>query len=260
MERNKALVLEAMTSFFQRKDPLAVERLCAPSYIHHNPDIAQGREALAKLVARLPAAVFYEPGFLIAEGDFVAIHGRIHGWAPRPQIVMDIFRIECGRLVEHWDVLQDEVPPEDSKSGVAMFSPDEARLQGPSSEPVPDAPVDYNGLMQANLTRVFNERDARRRMKAIRELYAANAVLLEPHACARGHEAISQAVTALLKQLPASFSFQPVGAAVGHHGIGRLRWRSGPPDGPAVVTGTDVAYLEDGLIRSLHVFPDPAGP
>src|SRR5688572_11315312 len=107
-ERNKALVLEAMTSLFQRKDPLAVERLYAAGYIQHNPTIPQGSEALAKLVAQLPSAVVYEPGLMIAEGDYVAIHGRIRGWAANPQVVVDIFRIENGRLAEHWDVLQDE--------------------------------------------------------------------------------------------------------------------------------------------------------
>ena len=259
IERNKALVLEAMTLLFQRKDPLAVERLYAPGYIQHNPGIAQGREALAKLVARLPSALLYEPGLMIAEGDFVATHGRIRGWAPRPQIVIDIFRIEDDRLAEHWDVLQDEIATDGSKSGVEMFSPGETDLQAASVESGLDSPVDYDGLMQANLINVFGERDVARRMKAIRALYAEDAVLLEPHAFAKGYDAISGAVTALHHQLPPHFQFQTIRPAVGHHGTGRLQWRGGLPDGPAAITGTDVARFEDGLIRSLHVFLDPAG-
>ena len=259
IERNKALVLEAMTRLFQRKDPLAVERLYAPDYIQHNPGIPPGREALAKLVARLPSALFYEPGLVIAEGDYVAIHGRIRGWAPRPQIVIDIFRVEGGRLAEHWDVLQDEIPAEGSKSGATMFSPGEAELQAASIESALDAPVDYEGLMRTNLVQVFGERDAVRRMKAIRELYADDAVLLEPHASAKGHDAISNAVAALHSQLPPHFEFQVVRPAVGHHGVGRLQWSGGPRGGPAAITGTDVARFEDGLISSLQVFLDPAG-
>jgi len=129
IEQNKALVLEAMTALFQRKDPLAVERLYSPDYIQHNPGIPQGRAALARLVAKLPSAVFYEPGLVIAEGAYVAIHGRIHGWAPNPQVVVDIFRVEGGKLAEHWDVLQDEVPEKGSKSGISMFSPEEGDRQ-----------------------------------------------------------------------------------------------------------------------------------
>jgi hypothetical protein len=119
--------------------------------------------------------------------------------------------------------------------------------------------IDYDSLMQANLARVFGERDATRRMKAIAELYADDAVLYEPpDTSATGHAAISEAVEALLSNLPPNFAFTAMGPAVGHHGMGRLRWRSGPPNGPAAVTGTDVARFEGGRIQSLHVFLDPA--
>ncbi|WP_454715658.1 nuclear transport factor 2 family protein [Caulobacter segnis] len=121
--RNKALVLEAMTALFQRRDASAVERLYAPDYIQHNPAIPQGREALQALVASLSPAVFYEPGLMVAEDDLVAIHGRIRGWADAPQVVVDLFRIEGGKLAEHWDVLQDEVQA--AGGGVSMFDPDE---------------------------------------------------------------------------------------------------------------------------------------
>lgn len=128
-EQNKALVLEAMTALFQRRDVSAVERLYAADYIQHNPTIPQGRDALAALVPQLPVDLFYEPGLMVAEGDYVAIHGRIRGWAPKPQVVIDLFRIQDGRLAEHWDVLQDEVTDDAASSGVAMFSPDERARQ-----------------------------------------------------------------------------------------------------------------------------------
>ena len=257
VERNKALVLEAMTALFQRHDPRAVERLYAPDYIQHNPNIPKGRQALAGLVAELPQAVFYEPGLIVAEGDFVAIHGRIRGWAPKTQIAVDIFRIENGRLAEHWDVLQDEVPTEASRFGLAMFSPDEGERQKSRGSEAPPETVDYDRLMKANLLTVFSERNAERRRQAIRELYAEDAVLHEPHASVRGHAAISDAVGALLAKLPGDFIFTTDGPAVGHNGVGRLKWRSGPKSGPAAVTGIDVARFERGRICSLHVFLDP---
>jgi predicted SnoaL-like aldol condensation-catalyzing enzyme len=261
-ETNKAVVLEAMTSLFQRKDISAVERLYSPGYIQHNPNIPQGREALARLVSQMPESVFYEPGLVVAEGAYVAIHGRIRGWAPKPQVVVDVFRIEDGRLAEHWDVMQDEVPPKGSVSGVAMFSPDEASVQAvnrarSSSE---DSPIDYDALMRANLTRVFGEHDAERRLVAIRELYAADAVLNEPHASAKGHDAISEAVTALLASLPPRSAFTAMGPAIGHHGVGRLRWSSGRPGLPVVVTGMDIAHFRGGRIHSLFVLLEPPGP
>ncbi len=123
--RNKALVLEAMTSLFQRHDASAVERLYTPNYIQHNPDIPQGRDALAALVAGLSKDVHYEPGLMVAEGDLVAIHGRIRGWADVPQVVIDVFRVEGGKLAEHWDVLQDEVHADAAPGRIAMFHPQE---------------------------------------------------------------------------------------------------------------------------------------
>jgi hypothetical protein len=120
------------------------------------------------------------------------------------------------------------------------------------------APLDYDRLMQANLVQVFSERDVSRRLKAIAQLYAPDATLYEPDAVATGHAAISEAVTTLLSSLPPNFAFTAIGPAVGHHGVGRLRWQSGPPNGPIAVTGMDVAHFEAGRIRALYAFLDPA--
>ena len=70
-------------------------------------------------------SVYYEPGLIIAEGDLVAIHGRIRGWAEEPQVVVDIFRVEGGKLAQHWDVLQNEVPVTAGVAGLSMFDPEE---------------------------------------------------------------------------------------------------------------------------------------
>ncbi|MFN7101336.1 MAG: nuclear transport factor 2 family protein [Pseudorhizobium sp.] len=118
--------------------------------------------------------------------------------------------------------------------------------------------MDFETLMQANLDLVFGERDPKRRITAIRRIYDADAELHEPQRSVRGHEAISQAVEELLAHLPPHFRFTAVRPATGHNGLGRLQWRAGPAGGPAVVTGTDVAHIGGGLIRTLHVFLDQA--
>ncbi len=119
-------------------------------------------------------------------------------------------------------------------------------------------PADYDCLMQANLASVFNERDAGKRIRAISELYAEGAVLYEPpDTAAEGYAEISKAVTRLLVSLPPDFAFTATGPALGHHGIGRLRWQAGPPNGPVAVNGMDIARFQDGRIQSLHVFIEP---
>lgn len=115
---------------------------------------------------------------------------------------------------------------------------------------------DYDGLLQANLHRVFNERDTERRRAAIAELYEPGAVLYEPQTHAEGHAAINKAVEILLASLPADFTFAVLVPAVGHHGVGRLRWQGGPKNGPVVVTGTDIALFGNDRIRALYVLLD----
>jgi len=120
------------------------------------------------------------------------------------------------------------------------------------------ASINYGRLMRANLASVFNERDAGTRIRAIGELYAEGAVLYEPpDTAAEGHAAISETVTRLLASLPPDFAFTASGPALGHHGIGRLRWQAGPPNGPVAVNGMDVAHFQDGRIHSLYVFIEP---
>ena len=121
-ERNKALVLEAFDTLFNRRDYAAAERFWSPGYIQHSAHIAPGREGLFTLVRGLPATLKYEPGVIVADGDFVIIHGRFSGFgAPANWIAADILRIEDGVFVEHWDVIQDEATREQSKSGRAML-------------------------------------------------------------------------------------------------------------------------------------------
>jgi hypothetical protein len=117
--------------------------------------------------------------------------------------------------------------------------------------------IDLDALMQANIVRVFNERDADRRRVALNELYAADATLYDPETVATGREAICGAVDNLLLSLPPDFVFTAIGHAVGHNGAARLFWRAGPPDGLVAVTGTDVAHIENGRIKLLYVFVDP---
>jgi len=104
---------------------------------------------------------------------------------------------------------------------------------------------------------VFGEPDADKRLDAVREIYADGAEFNEPHASAKGHAAINDAVSSLLAGLPPGFVFRSIGPAIGHHQIGRLKWRSGPVDGPAVVTGMDIAHFEGDRIHSLFVFLEP---
>ena len=121
-EKNKALVLEAFDTLFNKRDYVAAERYWSPDYIQHSAHIAPGRGGLFNLVKTIPATLRYEPGTIVADGDFVIVHGRFSGiGAPVNWIAADILLIEDGILVEHWDVIQDEATEGQSKSGAPMF-------------------------------------------------------------------------------------------------------------------------------------------
>src|SRR5918999_2111297 len=121
-EKNKALVLKAFDTLFNQRDYVAAERYWSPKYIQHSAHIAPDREGLFNLIKSIPPTLKYEPGTIVADGDFVIVHGRFSGFdQPMNWIAADILRIEDGILVEHWDVIQDEATQEQSKSGLPMF-------------------------------------------------------------------------------------------------------------------------------------------
>jgi SnoaL-like protein len=127
----------------------------------------------------------------------------------------------------------------------------------PDTKAPPAAEPDYDRLLRANLERVFNECDADKRAAALDDLFVAEPVMYEPTDVVRGRAAIAQVAGALLDQFGPTFRFVPIGLAVGHHGLGSLRWQAGPEGGPVVVTGTDVADVVDGRIARLWVLLNP---
>jgi len=121
-EKNKALVLEAFDTLFNKRDYAAAEKYWSPNYIQHSAHIEPGRDGLFNLIRSSPPTLRYEHQLIVAEGDYVIVHGRFSGTGrPVAWVAADIVRIENDRLAEHWDVLQDEATKAESKSGLPMF-------------------------------------------------------------------------------------------------------------------------------------------
>lgn len=116
---NKELVTKAITRLFIEKDASVLDEYWAENYIQHNPMFPSGREVLRGLLASMPEDFHYEMGIVIAEGDFVFVNGRYTGFAPKPMIACDVFKVIGGKIVEHWDTLQEEVL--ETASGNPMF-------------------------------------------------------------------------------------------------------------------------------------------
>ncbi len=120
-EQNKALVLEAFDTLFNKRDYKKAEEFWSPNYIQHSAHIGPGRDGLFDLIKSLPPTLRYEHGLILADDNYVIVHGRFSGFGDTAWVTADILRIADGIFVEHWDVIQDEATEEQSKSGKPMF-------------------------------------------------------------------------------------------------------------------------------------------
>jgi len=123
VESNKQVVLRVLKGAFVERDATVVDRYFSADYVPHNPTIPNGPRAIANLIPTLKDDLSYEIGMVVAEGDLVMVHGRYVGWGPKPLVAVDIFKVKDGKVVEHWGVMQEEVPASATASGNPMFLP-----------------------------------------------------------------------------------------------------------------------------------------
>lgn len=110
---NLQLVLDMFAAVLNPMDSAAVDRFIAHGYIQHNQAAEPGREGLKRFLdvirAATPEAV-HDIKRAFVDGDHVTVHYNVRRWpGDLGWAVMDIFRIEDGMIVEHWDVMQDVV-------------------------------------------------------------------------------------------------------------------------------------------------------
>ena len=118
---NKDLVLTAITDVFVKRDVSAFDKYFGENYIQHNPHFPNGTDFLKQVVPAFSSTFKYEPGVVTENGDIVMVHGRYEDWNGQNMIAVDIFRVENGKIVEHWDVMQEEITADKTASGNAMF-------------------------------------------------------------------------------------------------------------------------------------------
>ena len=126
LERNKQIVVDYYTTAFAGNPEKAIADHFGPRYVQHNPAAQDGPEAFAGFVRWLRGEypeLRIEIKRVIAEGDMVVTHAHLDLEPDNPdnpgRAVADFFRLEDGKVVEHWDVIQDI--PENSANDNGMF-------------------------------------------------------------------------------------------------------------------------------------------
>lgn len=117
------IAVNGLQAVFIDRDVAAIDTYFSEDYIQHNPMFPNGLDTLRGFAANAPDGFSYEIGNVIADEDqgLVSVHFRVTGFGPKPMIGVDIMRVADGKIVEHWDVLQEEVV--DTVSGNPMWTP-----------------------------------------------------------------------------------------------------------------------------------------
>lgn len=121
---NTELVIGALTNMFDKLDTSVIDRYYSDTYIQHTPSIKDGKEGVIEAVAGMKAAnvsIDREIIRTLSEGDLVYVQSRVSFGGSPAKVIVDIFRIEDHKIIEHWDVMQDEVLKADSANGNGML-------------------------------------------------------------------------------------------------------------------------------------------
>lgn len=118
---NKQIVIEYLDVVFNQKNLAKAESYWASDMIQHNPAMPNGLDVLRGFITSPDNQITMETGLAMEDGDLVMIHNRYHNWYGKTMLAVDIFRLEQGKIVEHWDVMQEEVPAEQAVNGNPMF-------------------------------------------------------------------------------------------------------------------------------------------
>ena len=121
MSTLKEQAINYLNAVFNEKNLEKVETFWGSDMIQHNPSMPNGLDVLREFITAEDNAITYQAGIAMEDGDIVSVHGRYTNWFGKNMIAVDYFRVVDGKFIEHWDVMQEEVPASQAVNGNAMF-------------------------------------------------------------------------------------------------------------------------------------------
>lgn len=122
---NEKLVLSVLNRLFNERDTSVVDEYFTADYKQHSAHFPDGPAPLKELATQGPPDLKFESGFIASNADLVMVQGRFSASVIKTIISVDMYRIENGKIAEHWDVIQEEVTP--TLTGRPMFDPWESK-------------------------------------------------------------------------------------------------------------------------------------
>ena len=121
--QNRETALRALVEMFDAQNVELINELYHPDYIQHSPTIADGREGIRASVTQMKennVAPQREIARVLSQGDLVGVQSRVT-FGDNTAIIGDIFRLENGQIIEHWDTMQAETPKSETANGNSMI-------------------------------------------------------------------------------------------------------------------------------------------
>lgn len=118
---NRQTVLDYLDVVFNQRNLAKAETYWASDMIQHNPTMPNGLDVLRSFIISSQLCLTYEAGVAMEDGELVMVHGRFTNWFGKAMLAVDIFRLRDGKVVEHWDVMQEEIPAEQAVNGNPVF-------------------------------------------------------------------------------------------------------------------------------------------
>ena len=132
-ESTVALVKKAHQTLFTLHQFDVAEEFFSPQFIEHSPLVKQGLKGLKELIERRAGQFSYSLERAFSDGEYVVLHGLFEGLSEQPLVGFDLYRVVQGRIIEHWDMLVDQMPPNSSGhtqlDGVRHLNPEARRSE-----------------------------------------------------------------------------------------------------------------------------------